>query len=72
VSVEPLHLFPFVDEQAYRYNNSKPMNDASRFQYVRKIVGKHLTNAELTGKEEERKATVNLKRGPNCRRTGRE
>ncbi|MGA3095991.1 MAG: IS1595 family transposase [Bryobacteraceae bacterium] len=54
VSVEPFHLFRYVDEQAFRYNNRRPMNDADRFSYViRKIVGKRLTYAELTGKTEE-------------------
>ena len=53
VSVEPFHLFRYVDEQAFRYNNRKPMDDADRFSYViRKIVGKRLTYAELTGKTE--------------------
>jgi len=39
VSVEPFHLFRYVDEQAFRFNNRLPMDDASRFSYlVRKIV----------------------------------
>jgi transposase-like protein len=43
VSVEPFHLFRYVDEQAFRYNNRLPMSDADRFSYlVRKIVGKRL------------------------------
>jgi len=51
VSVEPFHLFRYVDEQAFRFNNRKPMDDADRFSYaIRKIVGKRLTYAELTGK----------------------
>lgn len=55
VSVEPFHLFRYVDEQAYRFNNRLPMNDADRFSVlVRKIVGKRLTYAELTGKTEDR------------------
>jgi transposase-like protein len=54
VSVEPFHLFRYVDEQAFRFNNRKPMDDADRFRYaMRKIVGKRLTYAELTGKTEE-------------------
>ena len=54
VSVEPYHLFRYVDEQAFRYNNRLPMDDGSRFSYlVRKITGKRLTYAELTGKTEE-------------------
>lgn len=51
VSVEPFHLFRYVDEQAFRYNNRKPMDDGHRFSYaMRKIVGKRLTYKELTGK----------------------
>jgi len=53
VSVEPFHLFRYVDEQAFRFNNRLPMSDADRFSYlVRKVVGKRLTYAELTGKTE--------------------
>jgi transposase-like protein len=52
VSVEPFHLFRYVDEQAFRFNNSRPMTDALRFSYLtRKIVGKRLTWNQLTGKE---------------------
>jgi transposase-like protein len=55
VSVEPFHLFRYVDEQAFRFNNRLPVADGNRFSYlVRKIVGKRLTYAELTGKTEER------------------
>jgi hypothetical protein len=51
VSVEPFHLFRYVDEQAFRYNNRKDMNDSDRFDLaVRQIVGKRLTWAEVTGK----------------------
>src|SRR5450631_3478980 len=54
VAVEPFHLFRYVDEQAFRFNNRGPMNDGQRFVYVmRKIVGKRLTYAELTGKTEQ-------------------
>jgi len=57
ISVEPFHLFRYLDEQAFRYNNRKdvdgePMTDGDRFDLaVRQIVGKRLTYAELTGKE---------------------
>lgn len=57
VSVEPFHLFRYLDEQAYRYNNRKdddgnPLNDGQRFDMaVRRIVGKRLTWDVLTGKE---------------------
>jgi transposase-like protein len=50
ISVEPFHLFRYIDEQAFRFNNRK-MTDAERFDIgVREIVGKRLTYAELTGK----------------------
>jgi transposase-like protein len=53
VSVEPFHLFRYLDEQAYRFNN-RHLTDGQRFDSaVRQIVGKRLTYAELTGKEGE-------------------
>ena len=52
VAVEPFHLFRYVDEQVFRYNNRKDMNDAERFELaLSQIVGKRLTYAELTGKD---------------------
>ena len=51
VSVEPFHLFRYLDEQAYRYNSRKDMNDFERFSLVAsQIVGKRLTWDNLTGK----------------------
>jgi transposase-like protein len=52
VSVEPFHLFRYLDEQALRYNlRKKPMNDLRRFEHVAShILGKRLTYAEVTGK----------------------
>ena len=51
VAVEPFHLERYVDEQVFRFNNRKNMNDADRFSLaVSQIVGKRLTFAELTGK----------------------
>lgn len=50
VSVEPFHLFRYLDEQAYRFNNRK-MTDGERFDAaVRGVVGKRLTFDQLTGK----------------------
>lgn len=50
VSVEPFHLFRYLDEQAFRYNERKT-NDAHRFVDVLvNILGKRVTYAELTGK----------------------
>jgi transposase-like protein len=55
IAVEPFHLFRYLDEQAFRYNNrptkENPLNDADRFQLaLSQIVGKRLTFAEVTGK----------------------
>jgi transposase-like protein len=50
ISVEPFHLFRYIDEQAYRFNNRK-MTDAERFDIaVKGIIGKRLTFDQLTGK----------------------
>jgi transposase-like protein len=52
VSVEPFHLFRYLDEQAFRYNNrEKPMDDSARFEKLAShVIGKRLTYSELTGK----------------------
>jgi len=55
VSVEPFHLFRYLDEQVFRYNNratkKNPVDDGDRFDAaVRRIVGKRLTWNDLTGK----------------------
>jgi len=56
VSVEPFHLFRYVDEQAFRFNNRRDMDESDRFDLaVRQIVGKRLTWAEVTGKVGETK-----------------
>jgi transposase-like protein len=47
ISVEPFHLFRYLDEQAFRFNN-RVLNDAGRFSLLMAgIVGKRLTYAEL-------------------------
>ncbi len=51
VSVEPYHLFRYLDEQAFRFNNRSDMGDGDRFRLaMSKVVGKRLTYRELTGK----------------------
>jgi len=51
ISVEPFHLFRYLDEQMFRFNNRR-MTDADRFDLaVKGIVGKRLTFDQLTGKE---------------------
>src|SRR5205809_4439176 len=61
VSVEPFHLFRYLDEQAFRYNNRKELNDAGRFSLVvSQIVGKRLTYASLTGKDYDPQTWLSL------------
>jgi transposase-like protein len=55
ISVEPFHLFRYLDEQSFRYNfrgtKENPITDADRFSIgVSQLVGKRITFAELTGK----------------------
>jgi transposase-like protein len=62
VSVEPFHLFRYLDEQSFRYNNRstkyEQIDDAQRFkQVLSHCAGKRLTFAEVTGKAG--KTTVN-------------
>ena len=63
VSVEPYHLFRYLDEQAYRYNNRQHANgelmtDYDRFKLaMTQIVGKRLTWNQLTGKEQDQRPT---------------
>ena len=53
VSVEPFHLFRYLDEQVYRFNNRR-MSDAERFDLaVKGIIGKRLTFDQLTGNATE-------------------
>jgi len=53
VSVEPFHLFRYLDEQSFRYNNRRDMNDGQRFQLaLSQIGGKRLTYSVLTGKDQ--------------------
>ena len=59
VSVEPFHLFRYLDEQMYRFNNRK-LTDGERFDMaVRGIVGKRITWDVLTGKDAECPPTAN-------------
>jgi transposase-like protein len=55
VSVEPFHLFRYVDEQVFRFNSRKDgdykLTDADRFaRAMSQVAGRRLTYAELTGK----------------------
>jgi transposase-like protein len=53
VSVEPFHLFRYLDEQTFRFN-SRHGNDKERFEKLtERVAGKRLTYKELTGKLED-------------------
>jgi transposase-like protein len=49
VSVEPFHLFRYLDEESFRYNERKA-NDGERFgKVLASVAGKRLTWAQVTG-----------------------
>jgi len=49
ISVEPFHLFRYLDEQSFRFNQRKD-NDSSRFvQLLGSIIGRRLTYKGLIG-----------------------
>jgi transposase-like protein len=56
VAVEPFHLFRYIDEQSFRFNNrldasGRKLKDGERFDLaLSQIAGKRLTFAEVTGK----------------------
>lgn len=58
VAVEPFHLFRYVDEQAFRFNNRKDetgrkLTDEERFNLaLSQVAGKRLTFAEVIGKDD--------------------
>jgi len=57
VTVEPFHLFRYLDEQMFRYNNrgskKEPVTDQDRFnRAMTQIFNKRITYAEVTGHDE--------------------
>jgi transposase-like protein len=57
VSVEPFHLFRYLDEEAFRFNERK-LTDRERFtNAVGSIVGKRLMYKDLTGKTPDLQTT---------------
>lgn len=51
ISVEPFHLFRYLDEQVFRYNLRELPHHGARFEHVAShLFGKHLTYAQVTGK----------------------
>lgn len=64
ISVEPFHLFRYLDEQTFRFNNratpDNPTSDFDRFKLaMSQIVGKRLTWNQLTGKHSDTRTCVN-------------
>lgn len=65
ISVEPFHLFRYVDEQAFRFNtrldiDGEKLSDGERFKMLcTQIVGKRLTYSALI--DDEGKKTGRLK-----------
>jgi ISXO2-like transposase domain len=52
VSIEPFHLFRYLDEQSFRYNE-RELTDQERFQKVLgSFAGKRLMWKTLTSQEE--------------------
>lgn len=52
VSVEPFHLFRYLDEQAFRFNERADTDGGRFLKAVAGIFGKNLTFARLTGNNE--------------------
>jgi transposase-like protein len=53
ISVEPFHLFRYLDEQVFRFNARKTKDVARFVDVVRQIVGKRLTYDKLDRREPE-------------------
>jgi len=57
ISVEPFHLFRYIDEQVFRYNHRKDedgnkLSDADRFTLLcSQVAGRRLTWNQVTGKD---------------------
>ncbi len=60
VSIEPFHLFRYLDEQSFRFNERKnEQGDGGRFKSVVKgCAGKRLTYREVTGKLERSRTVI--------------
>jgi hypothetical protein len=50
ISTEPFHLFRYIDEQAFRYDNRVNVSDCQRFnKALSQVAGRRLTYSALTG-----------------------
>lgn len=50
VSVEPFHLFRYLDEEVFRFNTRKASDGARFLMVAARVVGRRLTYNQLTGK----------------------
>lgn len=50
VSVEPFHLFRYLDEQVFRFNEREHTDQGRFIKVISGILGRRLTFAQLTGK----------------------
>ena len=51
ISVEPFHLFRYLDEQAFRFNLRKGTDGARFVEALSGVTGRRVTYKALTGKE---------------------
>ena len=51
VSIEPFHLFRYLDEQSFRYNNREDTDRGRFLNAAMSVLGKRLTYTQLTGAE---------------------
>jgi len=58
VSVEPFHLFRYLDEQSFRYNNRNDLNDGRFILALSGITDKRLTYKRLTGKDKDQPPAI--------------
>jgi transposase-like protein len=49
VSVEPFHLFRYLDDQAFRFNERKSTDSERFLKAIPSLIGRHLTYKGLTG-----------------------
>lgn len=63
VSIEPFHLFRYLDAESFRFNN-REITDSARFaKTVQSMAGKRLTYRSLTGNEDEGPDAANGREG---------
>lgn len=53
VSVEPFHLFRYLDEQAFRFNERKDNDQGRFFKAITGVIGKRLRYSALIGQDRE-------------------